>query len=59
MVAEDQQMRELADESAGGIAELNQRLTELAEREQRLRIARATAPEYGMGFVPPPSRPEG
>jgi quercetin dioxygenase-like cupin family protein len=30
-----------------------------AEREQRLRIARAKAPEYGMGFVPPPSRPEG
>jgi quercetin dioxygenase-like cupin family protein len=30
-----------------------------AEREQRLRIARAKAPEYGMGFVPPPSRSEG
>jgi quercetin dioxygenase-like cupin family protein len=30
-----------------------------AEREQRLRMAMAMAPEYGMGFVPPPPRPEG
>jgi len=30
-----------------------------AEREQRLRMAMVMAPEYGMGFVPPPPRPEG
>jgi quercetin dioxygenase-like cupin family protein len=29
-----------------------------AEREERLRIAMAKAPEFGMGFVPPPSGPE-
>jgi hypothetical protein len=29
-----------------------------AEREQRLRVAMAKAPEYGMGFVPPPSGAE-
>ena len=30
-----------------------------AERVERLRIAMAKAPEYGMGFVRPPSGPEG
>jgi quercetin dioxygenase-like cupin family protein len=29
-----------------------------AEREERLRIAMAKAPEYGIGFVPPSSGPE-
>ena len=26
--------------------------------EERLRIAMAKAPEFGMGFVPPPAGPE-
>jgi quercetin dioxygenase-like cupin family protein len=30
-----------------------------AERQERLRIAMAKAPEYGIGFVQPRSRPEG